>query len=85
MVWGTMMDGSMWFPFMGVGFGLMMLVGLLVFAFWLWMLIDAATRRFRNTTEKIIWIVVVALTGWLGALVYFIVIRSYNTVGLAKK
>jgi len=75
----------MWFPFMGVGFGLMMLVGLLVFAFWLWMLIDAATRRFRNTTEKIIWIVVVALTGWLGALVYFIVIRSYNTVGLAKK
>ena len=37
-----------------------------------------------NDVEKILWIVIIVLAGWLGALVYLIVIRSSNPRGLAK-
>jgi len=46
-------------------------LGLLGFAFWIWMLVDAAQNRGLGQDEKIIWIVVVALLHFLGALIYF--------------
>jgi uncharacterized membrane protein YsdA (DUF1294 family) len=71
-----------------VGFafaGIMVIVWIVLFLFWIWMIIDAAQRKFRNTTEKIVWIVVVVLFSWLGALVYFIVIKHINKHGLASR
>ncbi len=79
-----MFDNLLWFPFMATGFGIMLLVGILLFAFWIWMLVDCAKREFRNMVEKIVWLIVVALIGWLGALVYFIAVRSSNPHGLAN-
>jgi hypothetical protein len=49
----------------------LMPLGLLTFAFWVWMLIDAAWNRGLNQDEKIVWIVVVALLHFVGALIYF--------------
>jgi hypothetical protein len=46
-------------------------LGLLSLAFWIWMLVDAAQNRGLSQDEKIIWIIVVALLHFLGALIYF--------------
>lgn len=72
-------------PFGLLAGGAMFLFGLLALAFWIWMLIDCARRNFRNSVEKIVWILVLVFGGLLGAFVYLIVIRSFNPSGLAKK
>jgi hypothetical protein len=46
-------------------------LGLLSFVFWVWMLIDAAKNRGLNQDERVVWIIVVALTHFLGAVIYF--------------
>lgn len=77
---------DIWFwPFMILGGVLAVIIGLLVFAFWIWMIIDCARRNFKNNVEKIVWILVIIFAGWVGALIYFFVIKSYNRKGLAKK
>lgn len=48
--------------------------GLLFFGFWLWMLIDCATKEFDNN-DKLIWILIIIFTGGIGALIYFFVAR----------
>jgi hypothetical protein len=46
-------------------------LSMLTFAFWVWMLVDAAQNRGLDQNEKIVWILVVALLHFLGALIYF--------------
>ena len=46
-------------------------LGLLTLAFWIWMLIDAAQNRGLDQNERIVWVIVVALLHFIGALVYF--------------
>jgi hypothetical protein len=50
-------------------------LGLLTLAFWIWMLVDAARNRGLDQNERVVWIVVVALLHFLGALIYFFVGR----------
>jgi Phospholipase_D-nuclease N-terminal len=47
-------------------------LGLLGTAFWIWMLVDAAQNRGLDQTERIVWVLVVALLHFLGALIYFL-------------
>lgn len=54
---------------------LMMILGLAVFVFWLRMIIECATREPNEGNTKIIWILVILLASWLGALVYYFVRR----------
>jgi uncharacterized membrane protein len=54
------------------------LVGLGVFALWLWMLIDAATRAPTAENVRIVWVLIVILLGPLGAILYLIVQRPKN-------
>jgi hypothetical protein len=59
------------------GVGLILgLIGLLLTIFWLWMLIDAITNSSMQGTEKLIWVLVIFFTHFLGALIYFLVARS---------
>ena len=46
-------------------------LGLLSLGFWIWMLIDAAQNRGLDQNERIIWVIVVALLHFIGALIYF--------------
>jgi hypothetical protein len=55
--------------------GCALFVGLGLFAFWLWMLIDCLTKEFPGENDKIVWVLVIALLNWIGALVYLIVGR----------
>ena len=52
----------------------LILVGALLFVFWLIMLIDSITRKFKDGTEKVVWVLVNILLGFLGTLIYYFVI-----------
>lgn len=56
--------------------GLVALVGLALFVFWIWMLIHAATNSGMAGSEKIAWVLVVFFGSLLGAIIYFFVGRS---------
>lgn len=43
---------------------------LIAIAFWIWMLVDAALRDFTGN-GKVLWVLVVALTGGIGSIVYY--------------
>ncbi len=48
---------------------------LLAFAFWIWMLVDCATKESSQGNDKVIWILVIIFTHWIGALIYYFVRR----------
>ena len=52
-----------------IGGGALEVLGLL---FWLWMIYECATRE-PNSTEKILWLLLVVLVPDIGALIYFLV------------
>jgi prolipoprotein diacylglyceryltransferase len=54
----------------------LILIGVLCFVFWLLMLIDSITRKFKDSSDKIIWVLVTILVGIIGALIYYFVV--YN-------
>lgn len=49
---------------------------LLGFVFWIWMLIDSIKNERLREGEKIAWVLVIALTHVLGAIIYFFAGRS---------
>ncbi len=51
------------------------LIGILGTVFWIWMLVDCATKESNQGNDKIIWILVIALTHFLGAAIYLLVRR----------
>ena len=50
-------------------------VGLLVFAFWIWMLIDAIQNKGLTDGEKVGWVLAIVFLHFIGALLYFFVGR----------
>jgi len=46
-------------------------LGVLSFIFWIWMLIDCIKNESIIGNEKVAWVLAIALTHWVGALVYF--------------
>ncbi|MDP4039250.1 MAG: PLDc N-terminal domain-containing protein [Candidatus Pacearchaeota archaeon] len=75
----------LFWPFMAAFAGAWILIGILFLIFWIWMIVDCSKRNFKNTAEKIIWLLVIIFAHWVGSIVYFIVIRMYNPKGLMKK
>lgn len=51
------------------------LIGILGTVFWIWMLIDCASNEPSQGNDKVVWILVIALTHFLGAAIYFLVRR----------
>jgi len=50
-------------------------LALVVTGFWIWMLIDCATKEPSEGNDKVIWILIIIFTNWIGALIYFFVRR----------
>jgi hypothetical protein len=42
---------------------------------WIWMIVDCATNEPPEGNEKIVWILIIIFTHWIGALIYLIVRR----------
>ncbi|MBP1909829.1 PLDc N-terminal domain-containing protein [Methanolobus bombayensis] len=68
------------FDIFGIAFPFFMFIiffgfGIIGTLFWLWMLIDCATKEPSEGNDKLIWIIIIVFTHLLGALVYFFVRR----------
>lgn len=50
-------------------------IGIIGTIFWIWMLIDCATKEPSEGNDKLIWILVIIFTHLLGALIYFLIRR----------
>ncbi len=46
-------------------------VGILGSVFWIWMLIDCAKNEPREGNDRIVWVLIIALTHFLGAAIYY--------------
>lgn len=42
---------------------------------WIWAIVDCATNEPSEGNEKIVWIIVIVFTNWIGGLIYFLVRR----------
>lgn len=41
-------------------------------SFWLWMLVDCVTKE-EDKTQKIVWVIIIAVVGLIGAPLYFFI------------
>ena len=62
----------------------LVLMGILFFVFWLITLIDAITRKFKEGYEKILWVLVIILTGIIGSLIYYFVVYRKDKIKTMK-
>lgn len=53
----------------------LVIIPILTIIFWVYMLIDCANRTFKRDNDKIVWIIIIALLQWVGALIYYFVIK----------
>lgn len=61
----------------GLLFGLIITgVSIGIFIFWILMIVDCIQRKFKEDSEKIIWILVLLFTGIVGALIYYFLVKS---------
>jgi hypothetical protein len=52
------------------------LVVLALAAFWVWMLVDCLRRNFPDSTTKLMWVLLIILTHFVGAVLYFFLGRQ---------
>ncbi len=74
--WGAMMGlfGLFWLVWI-ILFGLF--IGL--FIFWIMMIVDVAKRKFPEQNQQLVWILVVVLASYLGAIIYYFVVKRKAT------
>ena len=51
-------------------------VSILAFIFWIYMIVDAAQRKFKQPNDQIVWILVIVLAQIVGAIIYYFVIKK---------
>jgi hypothetical protein len=62
-------------PFFFVIIPIIIAIQMVGLAFWIWMIIDCATNEPPGDDSKLIWILVIVLASWVGALIYYFVRR----------
>ena len=59
-------------------------VVILSMVFWVCMLIYCATREFKNSNDKVVWILIIILLHFLGALIYWGVVKKSDATSAPK-
>lgn len=76
---------------LGIGFllllGLLALLGVALFAFWVWMLVDCAQAPEPpgESNHRLAWILILAFTSGIGALLYFVLVRQPRRAALRAR
>lgn len=56
--------------------GIMVIVGIFLFVFWILMLIDVFKRtNWKQESDKTLWIILVIILGYLGAIIYYFAVK----------
>ncbi len=60
-------------PTPGFVIGIVLLLALIIaiVAFWIWMVVDCAGRRFKKSEDKIVWILIIIFLHIIGAIIYY--------------
>ena len=53
-------------------------------ALWIWMLVDCATKETDEGNTKIVWILIIIFTHWLGAQIYLLARRPQRLKELGR-
>jgi len=71
------MEGDDMSPVAGllVWFLLLIVIGLGGTALWIWMIVDCATNEGQEGNDKLVWVLVIVMTGFIGALIYLLARR----------
>jgi Phospholipase_D-nuclease N-terminal len=51
------------------------IIGLLIFVFWIWMLIDAIQNKGLSDGEKICWVLAIVFLHIIGSILYYFIAR----------
>ena len=74
-------------PFLFVG--IVLSLNVLILGFWIWMLVDCVANEHPGKDDQLIWVLVIVLANWIGAVVYFFVGRKrrleFTTESIYKK
>lgn len=66
-------------------FPVFFLINIAGLIFWVVMLIDLIKRTFKNENEKLVWVIVIVVAGWVGALIYyFMIVKKKTQVDVRK-
>lgn len=60
-------------------FGGIFIFGILFSIFWIWMLVDVV--KYCDEKDKMLWVLIIVFTHWIGALIYFFVVRRKRLNG----
>jgi prolipoprotein diacylglyceryltransferase len=52
---------------------ILLLLGVVSIAFWIWMIIECATNEPSTGNDKIVWIIIIVFAQIIGALIYYFV------------
>ena len=63
---------------------MMIVVVLPLMGFWIYALVDCVKHEPETGNERLVWILVISLAGWIGALVYWFVRRPQRTQLLGR-
>jgi hypothetical protein len=63
---------------------LVLLLALCGFLFWLWMLIDCATKESNQGNDRLVWVVIIIFTNIVGALIYWFIRRPQRYAELGR-
>lgn len=77
---------------MEAGFGIIFIIliggiallGLASCVFWIWMLIDCISNESSSGNDKIVWLLVIVFTHFIGALLYFVLRRPQRMKELGR-
>ena len=66
------------YEIIAIVFGLSLIAGSI---FWIWAILDCARHESANNNDKIVWILIILLLHWVGALLYTLVRRPQRMSG----
>lgn len=75
-----MIFAGIWLAFMVFFIGLAVATTVL----WVWALVDCVKYEPSEGNDKLVWVLVIALAGWIGALIYLLVRRPQRLAALGQ-
>ncbi len=70
------------FGFLFMAFMVLLSIGTVVF--WIWALVDCVQNEPDAGNDKLVWVLVIVLAGWIGALIYVFVRRPQRRAPLVR-
>ena len=63
---------------------LLVILLLILGAFWLWMLVDCATKESTEGNTKVVWVIIIVFTNFVGAILYWRMRRPQRLMELGR-